>query len=259
MMSGLDSSTPSSAASSSPKESPKKWILENVISLGLSLFIILMIRSSIIEAFKIPTGSMIPTLFIGDHIFVNKFSYGLKIPFSDNLTDHPIYVIQRDPPKRGDIVVFKFPKDEDLYFIKRVIGVPGDTVEIKNKVLYINQKPIARDQVTGAEIDRLFQSLGNPHYNSSNLDYYVEHLDGVDHPIFIDKTNYISESFGPITVPPDNLFVMGDNRDLSNDSRFWGFVPLKNVKGKALFIWASHSIGWNEFTFRPERIGKVLH
>src|ERR1700751_4584053 len=110
----------------------KTWIKENVISLGSTLLVVLMIRSSVIEAFKIPSGSMIPTLLIGDHIFVNKFAYGFKIPFSDFFTDHPVYLIKRSPPKHGDIIVFLFPKDESYYYIKRVIGVPGDKIELKN-------------------------------------------------------------------------------------------------------------------------------
>src|SRR5438105_4040530 len=101
-----------------------------------------MIRSSIIEAFKILTGSMILTLYIGDHIFVNKFAYGLKIPFSDLVTDHPVYVIKREIPKKGDVIVFLYPKDESMYYIKRVVGVPGDSVEMRDKVLYVNQKMV---------------------------------------------------------------------------------------------------------------------
>src|SRR4051812_14082076 len=127
-------STKNTSEDEQPK-SRKQWIIENVTSLGLAVLLVFMIRSSIVEAFKIPSGSMIPTLLIGDHIFVNKFAYGLKIPFSDLVTDHPIYVVKRDPPKRGDIIVFIYPKDESLYYIKRVVGVPGDTVEMRNKIL----------------------------------------------------------------------------------------------------------------------------
>ena len=204
---------------------------------------------------------MIPTLLIGDHIFVNKFAYGFKIPFSDLVTDHPIYVVKRDPPKRGDIIVFMYPKDESFYYIKRVIGVPGDKVELRNKVLYINDKMIARDLGSTSESDKVFKTLDDPKYSSSNLDLYNEHLDNVDHFIMLDKTNFMGETYGPITVPPDSLFVMGDNRDFSNDSRFWGFVPMKNVKGKAIVIWLSLwvSLSDSQFIFRPERIGTLLH
>src|ERR1700749_809379 len=115
-----DSNSQNSKAS---QKTRKQWIIENVVSLGLALLIVFMIRSSIIEAFKIPSGSMIPTLLIGDHIFVNKFAYGFKIPFSDLITDHPIYILKREPPKRGDVVVFMYPKDESFYYIKRVVGI----------------------------------------------------------------------------------------------------------------------------------------
>jgi len=239
----------------------KQWIIENVISLGMAFLIVFMIRSCIIEAFKIPSGSMIPTLLVGDHIFVNKFAYGLKIPFSDNLTDHPTYILKRDPPKRGDVIVFVFPKDESLFYIKRVIGVPGDTVEIRNKVLYINQKMISRDPVLGPPADHVFKSLDDPKYSTSNFDLFTEHLDQADHLVMIDKTNFMGETHGPITVPPESLFVMGDNRDFSNDSRFWGFVPMKNVKGKAVVVWMSFWMNFSEsqFTFKPERIGTLIH
>src|SRR3954462_3835716 len=137
-----DISTRTSAETNAPvsgePKTRKQWIIENLTSLGLALLIVFMIRSSVVEAFKIPSGSMIPTLLIGDHIFVNKFAYGFKIPFSDLVTDHPIYVVKRDPPKRGDIIVFIYPKDESFYYIKRVIGVPGDKIEVKNKHILIN-------------------------------------------------------------------------------------------------------------------------
>lgn len=248
------------SATSTPK-SKKQWILENVISLGLALLIVFMIRSSIIEAFKIPSGSMIPTLLVGDHIFVNKFAYGFKIPFSDLITDHPVYVVKRDPPKRGDIIVFMYPKDESFYYIKRVIGIPGDTLEIRNKILYINQNRVARDLLTGPPADKIFKSLDDPKYSSSNLDLYSEHLDSADHLIMLDKTNFMGETHGPITVPAESLFVMGDNRDFSNDSRFWGFVPFRNIKGKAIVIWLSLWVSFSDsqFIFRPERIGTLLH
>jgi signal peptidase I len=243
------------------KSNRSRWLIENIASLAFALLIVFMIRSSVVEAFKIPSGSMIPTLLIGDHIFVNKFAYGFKIPFSDLVTDHPIYIVKRDPPKKGDIIVFMYPKDESFYYIKRVVGVPGDVIEIKNKVLYINNKVVARDMVTGSAADNLFKSLDDPKYSSANLDLYTEHLEGTDHSILLDKNNFMGEMHGPITVPPDSLFVMGDNRDFSNDSRFWGFVPMKNVKGKAMVIWLSVWVNLSEgqFIFRPERSGTVLH
>jgi len=260
--SNKDASAKSSHLKTSQNDKTRKqWIIENVVSLGLALLIVFMIRSSVIEAFKIPSGSMIPTLLIGDHIFVNKFAYGFKIPFSDLVTDHPIYMLKRDPPKHGDVIVFVYPKDESFYYIKRVVGVPGDTVELRNKVVYINQKMISRDLVVGPQAENLFKSMDDPKYNSGNLDIYQEHLDTANHYIMLDKTNFMGESYGPITVPPDSLFVMGDNRDFSNDSRFWGFVPMKNVKGKAVVIWLSLwvSLSDSQFIFRPNRIGTLIH
>ena len=242
-------------------KSTKAWIIENVISLVLALLIVLMIRSSVVEAFKIPSGSMIPTLFIGDHIFVNKFAYGLKVPFSDKFTGSPVYLWKREAPKRGDVIVFIYPKDESLYYIKRIIGVPGDTIEVKNKVLYINQQIVPRDELPAAQADPIFKSLDEPgRYSPATLDVYMEHLTGVDHLSMLDKTSFLGETYGPITVPNDHLFVMGDNRDFSNDSRSWGFVPMKNVKGKAVIVWLSFWISLREsqFLFRPDRIGTLI-
>jgi signal peptidase I len=253
--------SPDSGNSQTSHPSRFRWIVENLTSLALALLIVFMIRSSVVEAFKIPSGSMIPTLLIGDHIFVNKFAYGLKIPFSDWVTDHPIYLIKRDLPKRGDIVVFLFPKDESYHYIKRVIGVPGDRIELKNKVLYVNDKIAERQPLPMDQQEAILKTLDDPKYNPRNIEVYHEKLDQVDHLMMIDKNNFMAESFGPISVPPDSLFVMGDNRDFSNDSRFWGFVPMKNVKGKAMVIWLSLWLDFQEkqYSFRPNRVGTVLH
>ncbi len=242
-----------------PARTKKSAFIENITSLGLALLLVFMIRSSVIEAFKIPSGSMIPTLFIGDHIFVNKFAYGLKIPFSDLFGD-PIYVVKRDPPKRGDIIVFIYPKDESYYYIKRVVGTPGDTIELRDKVLYVNNQPVPRAPLPGAKSDEILEKLDDPKYTRNNLDLYSETMNSKDHVIMLDKNNFLGETFGPITVPPDNLFVMGDNRDFSNDSRFWGFVPMNKVKGRAEVIWLSLWIDFKDgqLNFRPARIGTVL-
>ena len=238
----------------------KNWIIESILSLGFALLIVFIIRSSIVEAFKIPTGSMIPSLHIGDHIFVNKFAYGLKIPFSDILTDHPIYLLKRDHPKRGDVIVFKFPND-DLYYIKRVVGEPGDTIEMRNKVLYINQKAIHQAEMTASKTREVLQDLNDPQYPESQMKLSTENIDAVNHTVMLDNRVYRSENFGPVIVPEDSLFAMGDNRDWSGDSRIRGFVPVKNVKGKAIFVWLSLWMDFSEskFSFRPSRIGTMVN
>src|SRR4051812_46965462 len=154
----------------------KKWLIENVVSLALALLIVFMIRSSVVEAFKIPSGSMIPTLHVGDHIFVNKFAYGLKIPFSDITTNTPTYIFKREGPKRGDIVVFRFPKDDSIYYIKRIVGIPGDTIEMKDRVLYINGKAIATEPVTGPKAAEIFKDIEDPKYNPDELQLFIENL-----------------------------------------------------------------------------------
>jgi len=189
----------------------------------IAIVIALFIRTFVVQAFKIPSGSMKPTLQIGDHILVNKFIYGFKIPFTRQT------LIPVSDPKREDIVVFIYPQDRSKDFIKRVIGVAGDTIEMKDKKLLVNGKP----------------------YN----DPYGVYID----PFIIPGSVQPRDTFGPITVPPGSIFVMGDNRDHSLDSRFWGFVPLQDVMGKAFIIylsWDSEKAIWNKI--RWERFGQIL-
>jgi signal peptidase I len=187
----------------------------------IAILIALFIRTFIVQAFKIPSGSMKPTLVVGDHILVNKFTYGVKIPFVRNT------LIPVGEPARGDIVVFIYPEDRSKDFIKRVIAVGGDTVQIRNKQIYVNGS-IYRDNVGVYVDDRIIPGSMQPRDN-----------------------------FGPVKVPPGHLFVMGDNRDQSYDSRFWGFVELKDVMGKAFIIyWSWDGEG---SSVRWERIAKILY
>ncbi|MFH1156295.1 MAG: signal peptidase I [Pseudomonadota bacterium] len=202
---------------------PKGALRENIEAIVIAVLLALFIRTFIIQAFKIPSGSMKNTLLIGDHILVNKFIYGIKIPFTDGTN-----LIRVSDPKRRDIVVFKYPEDPDKDFIKRVVGVAGDTIEVKNKQLYVNNV-LQEDEP------------------------YAIHQDGR----IIPRQFSARDNFGPFTVPDRSLFVMGDNRDNSHDSRFWGIVDLKAVKGKAFIIYWS----WNSEAFgvRWSRIGDLLH
>ena len=186
----------------------------------VAILIALFIRTFVVQAFKIPSGSMKQTLQIGDHILVNKFIFGVKIPYWNKT------IVPFKSPQRDDIIVFKYPVDPNKDFIKRVIGVGGDVIESRNKQLYVNHKPV-------------------------NHDFSV-HTDAR----IISGANKPRDNFGPITVPANALFVMGDNRDESFDSRCWGFVDLKAVNGKAFMIYWS----WDRQNFgvRWSRLGQFL-
>lgn len=247
----------------SKTQTRKKWFIENVVSLGVALLLVFMVRSSLIEAFKIPSGSMIPTLLVGDHIFVNKFAYGVILPFSDWmwLSDSPKYLIHREPPQRGDVVVFRYPKNMSQFYIKRVIGTPGDTVELRSKELYINGQKMERT-LAPDQLETVNKLLEGTSYARPTLELFQEKLGEKTPSILLDKASYfgLSENFGPVTVPVGNYFVMGDNRDASNDSRYWGFVPMENIRGKAVVIWLSLQLNFEdkEFAFRPMRTGTLL-
>lgn len=198
----------------------KSHIRENIEAILVAILIALFIRTFVVQAFKIPSGSMKPTLQIGDHILVNKFVFGVKIPYWNKT------IIPFKSPQRNDIIVFKYPVDPNKDFIKRVIGVGGDVVESRNKQLYVNHKLL-------------------------NYDFGV-HTD----PRILSGRNKKRDNFGPITVPQNALFVMGDNRDESFDSRFWGFVDLKAVNGAAFMVYWS----WDKQNFgvRWNRLGLFL-
>ncbi|HJZ84134.1 MAG TPA: signal peptidase I [Polyangia bacterium] len=219
----------------------KSTVREYAESIGVAVLIALLLRSFVVEAFKIPSGSMIPTLKVGDHIFVNKFVYGLGYPLSG--IKFWIY----NKPKRGDVIVFKYPEDPDKDFIKRVIGVEGDTVEIRHGFVFLNGHKLPREHVGVVNYTDISDDVTPPRIEQRTADEYKETIDGRRFSIFL---NVGFQSGGcppparygcgePITVPADRVFVMGDNRDNSHDSRFWGFVPDNYIKGKALFIWYS--------------------
>lgn len=199
------------------KSTTREYIEAILIALLLALFI----RTFVVQAFKIPSGSMKDTLLIGDHILVNKFLYGVKNPFNGNTW------IPLNKPGRRDIVVFKYPVNPSQDYIKRVVGVQGDTIQIKDKKVYVNGEP--QDENYAIFLDNKILPAN---------------MQGRD-------------NMGPITVPENSLFVMGDNRDNSYDSRFWKFVDLKSVKGKAFILYWS----WDKenFSVRWNRIGSLVH
>ena len=199
----------------------KSKFREYAEAIVIAVLIAFFIRTFIIQAFKIPSGSMKPTLQIGDHILVTKFIYGIKIPIIRKT------LASISEPKRGDMVVFIYPEDRSKDFVKRVIGIGGDNIEIRNKKIYLNGLP----------------------YND-NYGVYTDDM-------IIPGAAQPRDNFGPVTVPPGSVFVMGDNRDQSYDSRFWGFVDLRDVLGKAFIIYWS----WNndEHNVRWSRLGNLLH
>ena len=233
-----------------PGSQKKAFWREYGEALFIALIMALVIRAFLVQAFSIPSGSMQPTLLIGDYLLVNKFSYGIRNPLTNKVW------INLSTPQRGDVVVFIFPQDPSKDYIKRVIGLPGDRIQITNKQVFINGKLFKTPQAV------------------------------YDDPVVIpapqDTTGPARDNLGPLEVPANSYFVMGDNRDHSYDSRFWGFVPLDNFRGKALIIYFSWQgpsgepffqallgglkglifhFSWNsnDFRMRWDRIGRIIH
>jgi signal peptidase I len=211
----------SAAAGPAVAVKSKSTLREYAEALAVAFLLALFIRTFIVQAFKIPSGSMLPTLQIGDHILVNKLRYGLRLPIVGKR------VVKLADPRTGDIIVFVYPVDPQKDFIKRVVAGPGQTVEVRHKRVYVDGEPLDES--------------------------YAHFADGPgDDSRLTPRDNY-----GPVTVPEDKAFVMGDNRDRSYDSRFWGFVPLDDVRGKAFMIYWS----WDgdDRWVRWERIGDLIH
>lgn len=217
------------------------WWLEYSASFFPVILAVFLVRSFVVEPFKIPSGSMIPTLHIGDFILVNKFDYGIRLPLLNKK------IVNIGEPQRGDVMVFRYPKDESEDYIKRVIGVPGDIVAYENKRLTINGKPLPMTQLPDyfdqeriayfKQYDETIGSVTHRILNDPNVPPFI--LGASDFPY---RNNCTYNSEGVVCkVPPGHYFMMGDNRDDSADSRYWGFVPEKNIIGKAFFIWMNFS------------------
>ena len=211
-------------------ERDEPLVVEYARSLFPVFLVVLILRSFIIEPFRIPSGSMYPTLEIGDFIVVSKFSYGVKLPVTQSK------IIPISEPERGDVVVFKYPKDPDVDYIKRVVGLPGDEVAYIDRQLFINGKPVPQKYIgtyRGTESGAVMNGADIMEETFAN---------GNRHQILIDRDKG-SFNMDPVKVPEGHYFMVGDNRDHSNDSRFWGFVPEKNLKGRAFAIWMNWDNG----------------
>jgi signal peptidase I len=206
------------------------------------ILLVFLLRSFLVEPFRIPSGSMMPGLLAGDFILVNKFTYGLRLP----VIHHKL--VELGAPRHGDVMVFRFPADPSVNYIKRVVGLPGDRIVYRDKVLHINGQPMP-------------QSLAGDYTYTETGDHLIfarrlrEQIDGVNHDILV--SDAASAGLLEFTVPEGHYFVMGDNRDRSNDSRYWGTVPEANVVGRAFLIWFSWDmvkggVAWN-------RIGNSIH
>jgi signal peptidase I len=230
---------------------PKKSLIrEYAEALAIAFVLALVIKFFLFQAFSIPSGSMENTLLIGDYLLVNKLSYGIRSPLDNKV------IIPIGKPQRGDVVVFIFPKDPSKDYIKRVIGLPGDRLQIINKKVFINGKEYITPQAVFQDSDKTNE--------------------------FLPGDQVARDNFGPVVVPADSYFCMGDNRDRSYDSRFWGFVPMDNLRGRAMIIyfsWAGnhhdgffpalvggvsglvHNFSWNcqQFQMRWNRLGMVIH
>jgi signal peptidase I len=232
----------------------KSTAREYAESIGVALAVALLLRAFVVEAFQIPSGSMIPTLEIGDHIFVSKFAYGVGIPFTNKK------IVEFSEPKRGDIIVFRYPPDPSTDFIKRVVGLPGDAVELRHNQVFINGQPMARERVAG----ECRYNEGRSPEEARDCELWVENLGSKVHKVFQDP-NQPPQDWGPHLVPPRSVFVMGDNRDNSRDSRVWGFVPYDNVKGRALIVWWSRDPAYGGWSaegvaewFKSIRLGRFF-
>jgi len=204
-------------------EDERPRVVEYARSFFPVFLIVLALRSFVVEPFRIPSNSMMPTLLTGDFILVNKFDYGIRLPVTDTK------IISIGTPQRGDVIVFRYPEDPSIPFIKRVVGLPGDRVEYRNKILYIN----------GKEMKQVPLGTYVGHWSGSGMtgaSLREEYLGKVKHKILI-ETAFPPATEGQMVVPPHSYFVMGDNRDNSRDSRYWGTVPDANLIGKAFLIW----------------------
>ena len=222
------------------KEQKEPVVVEYARSFFPIILLVLVIRSFIAEPFRIPSASMLPTLHIGDFILVNKFAYGIRLPVLNTK------VLELAEPERGDVLVFRFPKNPKVDYIKRVVGLPGDKVGYFGKTVYINGKAVEQE-VKAKDVNLLGLV-------PARAELRFEQLGKNGHDLLVDPDRRLVE--GEMVVPDGHYFVMGDNRDNSNDSRFWGTVPEDHLVGKAFFIWMSWD--WNAGGIVWNRLGNSI-
>lgn len=219
----------------------KKFWTDGFGSLLIAAILALIIRWALVEAYVIPTGSMLPSLLINDHIFINKIVYGLRVPFG---TD---WIFKFSEPKRGDVIVFRFPEDPSVFYVKRVVGMPGDHILYENGELSINNEIIPK--LAPKEVVSEYDWVKDEHFlgegpdAKNNFIHWQENLGVSKHSILLKSDEQANVSYGPYEVPQDHFFVLGDNRDRSQDSRFWErgkqFVPRNYLIGRAMIVWLS--------------------
>lgn len=233
-------------------DAKEPYLVDLTRSLLPVFILVLLLRSFVFEPFRIPSGSMMPTLLVGDFILVNKYAYGLRLP----VTHTKIW--DSGEPQRGDVAVFRFPQNPSIDYIKRIVAVPGDTVDYRDKQLWINGEP--QDlQVIGN-----YTGVGSGERETGSL-LAVESIDDVVHEVLIDPHRFDFGhacrvlANGPITIPDGQYFAVGDNRDNSNDSRCWGLVPEANLVGRASLIWMNFDSALPGFPIDWRRIGDKIH
>ncbi len=235
----------------------KSKFREYAEALITALLVAFVLRAFVIEAFKVPSASMVPSILIGDHLFVNKFAYGLRVPLTKK------WFAKFDKPERGEIAVFIYPRDESKDFIKRIIGMPGDHVVMNGRQLSVNDEKVKSEPATAKLVgDKVVISAAagapfevDPFPDWQSYEFAIETLGGRRYVVQYHQR--ARQRPVDITVPADHFFVVGDNRNRSSDSREWGFIPLDNLKGRAMFVWLS----WDALDrwIRPERFGHWLN
>lgn len=225
------------ATAAEGKAPPLPWYVDFSRSFFPIILAVLVLRSFLVEPFRIPSGSMMPTLLAGDFILVNKFAFGIRLPVLNTK------ILDSGEPQRGDVAVFRYPEEPSVAYIKRIVGLPGDRLEYRNKQLFVNGEPVPQQAVPTSPQARL-----------NGYEIRQEALGKVNHLIQISQGG--DDLYRNYVVPPGHYFVLGDNRDNSRDSRFWGPLPEANLIGKAFFIW----MNWDCITFRGhcDRIGNSI-